>query len=91
MREMSRFDTKIPKETKELLERATVLGGYRTLTEFIISSAQDRAREIVREQDDFLASENDRAIFFNAIIKNEEPNDNLKKAAERYKKEVSGL
>ena len=90
-KEMARFDTKIPKETKQLFERAAQLGGYRTLTEFIISSAKDKANEIVKEQDNFLASENDRAVFFNAIIKSEEPNKKLQAAATRYKKEVSGL
>ena len=42
---------KLPKEIKEILHRAAILGGYRTLTEFLISSALEKARTILPERD----------------------------------------
>ena len=44
----ARFDTRLSKEQKELFEFAANLGGYRSLTDFVISSAQQKANEIVQ-------------------------------------------
>ncbi len=82
--EKTRFDTRLTKEQKEFFEYAAKLGGYRTLTEFVISSALERANKLVKEHETILASERDRKLFFNAIINPIDPNDKLKKAALRY-------
>ena len=81
----ARFDTRLPKHQKEFFEKAAALGGYRTLTEFVIFSVQDKAREIIEEHNRILASENDREIFFDALLKEAKPNKALKSAAESYK------
>ena len=39
----ARFDAKIPKAQKELFEYAASLGGFRTLTDFIINAVQEKA------------------------------------------------
>jgi uncharacterized protein (DUF1778 family) len=88
-KELARFDTKIPKAQKQFFERAASIGGYRTLTDFIISSAQEKAKTIIDQQSNFLASESDRKIFFDAIMKAEEPGMQLLEAAERYKKAIA--
>src|SRR5471030_1114107 len=89
VKEMARFDTKISKELKQFFERAASIGGYRTLTEFVISSAQEKAKAIVEQQSNFLASERDRKIFFDAILKAEEPNRRLIEAGKRYKEALA--
>lgn len=83
--ERARFDTRLPKEQKEFFEYAASLGGYRTLTEFVISSAQKQANKIVEDHNKILASKRDQEIFFNALLKPEKPNENLKNAMTKYK------
>ncbi|MCH7524156.1 MAG: DUF1778 domain-containing protein [Bacteroidetes bacterium] len=45
--EKSRFDTRLPKDQKMFFERAARLGGYRSLTDFIVLTVQKRAKEII--------------------------------------------
>ena len=84
--ERARFDTRLPKEQKEFFEYAASLGGYRTLTEFVISSAQKQAKKIVEEHNKILASKRDQKIFFSALLNPAEPNENLKNAMTNYTK-----
>jgi len=84
--ERARFDTRLPKEQKDFFEYAASLGGYRTLTEFVISSAQKQANEIVENHSKILASKRDQEIFFNALINPEKPNEDLKNAMTKYNK-----
>ena len=83
--EKTRFDTKLTKVQKALFEQAAHLGGYRTLTDFIISTAQEKAKAIVEQHQLLLASEKDRAIFFDAIMNPPAPNEKLLQAAGRYR------
>jgi len=87
--EKARFDTRLPKEQKAFFERAARLGGYRSLTDFIILAAQEKAKKIILEQEQIIASQKDSEIFFNAIINSPKANSNLKKAAKEYKKLLS--
>lgn len=87
--EKSRFDTRLPKEQKELFEYAANLGGFRTLSEFVIFSAQQQASNIIEKYNTILASRKDQEIFFNAILNPQKPNDRLKKAAVRFNKAVA--
>lgn len=80
----ARFDTRLSKEQKEYFEYAARLGGYRTLTEFVIQSAQEKAATIVAEYQNIIKSEKDREIFYNALLYPENPNQQLQQAAEQY-------
>jgi len=82
--EKARFDTKLSKKQKDLFEYAATLGGYRTLTDFIIKTVNEKANSIIKEHNTILASERDKEIFFNAILHPEKPNAALKKAAKIY-------
>ena len=53
--ERARFDTKLPIEQKERFEYAAQIGGFRTLTEFIIFSAQQQANLIIEKNNSILA------------------------------------
>ena len=84
--EKARFDAKIPKVQKELFEYAASLGGFRTLTDFIINAVQEKANDIIREHNIILASKKDQEIFFDAFLNPSGPNQKLRDTAERYKK-----
>lgn len=84
--EKTRFDTRLPKEQKLFFERAANIGGFRNLTDFIISAAQEKAKEIVREREIFLASNRDNEVFFDAIFNAPKPNNELLAATEEYNK-----
>ncbi|MBI1770320.1 MAG: DUF1778 domain-containing protein [Bacteroidetes bacterium] len=85
---MARFDTRLPKDQKDFFEYAASLGGFRTLTEFLISAAQEKANTIVQAQRILLSSKEDREIFFNAIMNPPKANAKLKTAAKRYKSAI---
>lgn len=87
--EMTRFDTRLSKEQKALFELAANLGGFRTLTEFVINSVLEKAEKIINEHNTVGTSIRDRKIFFDAILNPEEPNKKLQEAAKRYKKETN--
>ncbi len=86
--EKSRFDTRLTKEQKEFFEYAASLGGFRSLTEFVIFSVQQQANNIIEKRNSILASKKDQEIFFKAIIKPQEPNNKLKQAALRFNKAI---
>lgn len=86
--EIARFDARLPKEQKEFFEEAVMLGGYRSLSDFVISSAMEKAKIIVEERKTLLASKRDRELFFNALLNPPKPNEKLKAAARRYKQSL---
>lgn len=83
--EKARFDTRLPKEQKLFFERAALLGGYRNLTDFMILTMQERAKEIIKEREQIIASKKDSEIFFNAITTPSKPNKSLLSAAKEFK------
>jgi len=83
--EKARFDTRLPKEQKVFFERAARLGGYRSLTDFVILAVQEKAKKIILEREQIIASQKDSEIFFNAIINSPKANNNLTNAANEYK------
>ncbi|SER44143.1 Uncharacterized conserved protein, DUF1778 family [Nitrosomonas sp. Nm51] len=82
--EKTRFDGQLSKEQKQYFEYAAELGGFRTLTEFVFSSAQEKADKIVAQHKNLLASERDKEIFFSMLMNPPEPNAKLRAAADRY-------
>ena len=76
--EQARFGIRLPKRQKEFFEKAAVLGGCRNLTDFIVQAVQKKAKEIIKEREQIIASERDSEIFFNEIIKSKSPNKSLR-------------
>jgi uncharacterized protein (DUF1778 family) len=85
-KDTARFDTRLSKEQKDLFEYAAKLGGFRTLTEFVIHSAQEKAQLILKEHEIILKSRRDREIFFAELLNPGDPNQELVLAAEQYQK-----
>jgi uncharacterized protein (DUF1778 family) len=86
----TRFDARIPESQKELFERAAGLAGYRTLTDFLISSAQEKANSIIEQHRTIIASIEDRNIFFESITNPPKPNEKLKNAFKNYQRSLNG-
>lgn len=82
--EQARFDARLPKEQKLFFEKAAYLGGYRNLTDFIVRVVQEKAKEIIKEKEQMIASERDSQIFFDAITNPQKPSDTLKDALKDY-------
>lgn len=85
----TRFDTRLTKEQKQFFERAATIGGFRSLTDFVILTVQEKAREIIMENENVLSSKRDSEIFFNAVIQAEAPNTELISAVKQYNNKLS--
>ena len=87
--EKTRFDFRLSKEQKMLFERAAILGNYKSLTEFIIGTVQEKAKKIISEREKIIASQRDSEIFFDAVVNSLKANKKLVNAANEYKKLLS--
>lgn len=81
----TRFDARLPIEQKQFFEKAAYLGGFRNLTDFIIQATQEKAKQIITEKEQVIASDRDSQIFFDAVTDAQKPSKTLKKALEDYK------
>ncbi len=88
-KEMTRFDTRISTDQKILFEKAASIGGYRSLTDFMILTMQQRAKEIIEERERVIVTKRDSEIFFEAISNPAEPNEELQLAAKKYKDQTA--
>ena len=80
---MTRFEVRLSVKQKEYLEFASRLGGYKSLSDFILTSALNEANLIVTRHRTILASIADKDTFFAALLQPDKPNEHLKAAATR--------
>jgi uncharacterized protein (DUF1778 family) len=83
-----RLEARVSAEQKALLQRAADLQG-RTLSDFIIGSAQRAAEEIIREHTVITLTAQDSRAFVEALLNPPAPNERLRAAAARYKQELA--
>ena len=88
--EQTRFDVRLPKDKKELIELAATLSGFKSKSEFIVHTLYKEANFIIDKQNQVIASAKDQQIFFDAILNPPKPNKNLIKAAKKYNQLVAG-
>ena len=79
-----RLEARVSREQKTLFLRAAELQG-RSLTDFVIASAQEAAIETVRTHDALVMSERDRQAFVSALLAPPAPGKRLEQAAKRYR------
>ncbi len=84
----ARFDARLTVEQKEMFERAALLLGYKSLSEFIIQTVHQRAKNVIEENEKILGSQRDAELFFESILNDHSPNEALIAAAEKYKKSI---
>ena len=81
-----RIDVRISTEQKELVKYASVLRGFKSVSEFVVFCINNEATKIINDSNVMFKSLEDKKIFIDAILNPPAPNDNLKKAQLRYKK-----
>lgn len=82
----ARIDIRISKDQKEIIQYASRLLGFKSVSEYIISYISKNSKEIVYENSQILKSLEDKQIFVEALINPPAPNAELKKAQLNYKK-----
>ena len=80
-----RFDARLTEEQKVLLQKAADLEG-RTLTDFVLRSAEAAAERTLERRTLLVLSARDTEVFVDAILKPSKPGRVLRTAARRYKK-----
>ena len=78
-----RLEARLSREQKELLQRAADLQG-RTLTDFVLASAQEAARRTIAELGTIRLNAEESRAFAEAILAPGEPADRLRMAARRH-------
>lgn len=81
---IERLEARITKTQKELFVRAAELQG-RSLTDFLVASAQEAALATVRTHDAVRLGERDREAFVSALLTPPTPARTLQRAAKRYR------
>ncbi len=77
-----RLEARISSDQKHLLQQAASLSG-RSLSDFVVQSAQAAAEETIRAHQ-LLLTARDSAAFVDALLSPPAPNDQLRAVAKRY-------
>jgi len=83
----ARLEARVSSDQKDFFQRAATLTG-RTLSEFVIDSAQEAAAKIVREHEVIRLSRKEQVAFVSALLAPSEPGARLKKAVRRYRQKA---
>jgi uncharacterized protein (DUF1778 family) len=83
-RRAERIEARVSREQKELLERAAALEG-RSMTDFIVTSAQEAATQVITRHELLRLSPRDQVEFVEALLNPPAPNEALRAAAARYR------
>lgn len=75
-----RIDVRISREQKELIKYASVLRGFKNLSEFIVFCINAEANKIIKENEIVIQTYEDKKIFMDAILNPPRANDKLKRA-----------
>jgi uncharacterized protein (DUF1778 family) len=84
-----RFDARLNEDQKTLIQRAADLEG-RTMTDFVLHSAEDAAERTIQQRTLLILSARDSEAFVDALLNPPDPASILRKAAQHYK-EVTGV
>ena len=80
----ARLEARVSAAQKNLFQQAAALSG-RTLSEFVVASAQDAARRVIAEHESIRLSREEQLAFVQALLSPPEPNARLKRAAKAYR------
>ena len=87
IRKQQRLEARVTPDQKRLIERAAQLRGT-TVTEFVVVSAQQAARATIQDFEMLSLRGEAREAFVNAILNPPAPNQALRAAAQRFKKQM---
>ncbi len=83
----ARLEARITTDQKAVLVRAATLAG-RTLSEFVVVSAQEAAAKVIQEHEALRLSRADQIAFVNALLDPPAPADRLRQAAADYRRQM---
>jgi len=83
----ARLEARISVEQKTVLQQAAALSG-RTLSEFVVASAQEAASRVIQEHETIRLSRTEQIAFVSALLNPPTPNARLRKAAAAYRKQM---
>ena len=80
----ARLEARISHEQKTLFQQAALLS-TRTLSEFVVASAQEAAQRIVDEHENVRLTREEQLRFVKALLKPTAPSKRLRQAAAQYR------
>ena len=83
----ARLEARVSLTQKSLLQRAATLSG-RTLSEFVVTSAQDAAARVIQEHESIRLTQAEQTTFVQALLNPTAPSQRLRQAAEDYKQQL---
>jgi len=83
-RKDERLEARVSAETKALFQEAATLQGQ-SVTDFVVGSAVESARRVLREKELIELTQRDRIAFVESLLNPPLPNRRLREAARRYK------
>jgi uncharacterized protein (DUF1778 family) len=83
-----RLDFRLDSEAKRVIEQAAALSGQ-TVKQFAVSTLVQSAEEVLERRRTIHLSNRDRDLFLALLDADDEPNQTLRDAAERFKREFS--
>lgn len=83
----ARLEARISTTQKALLQRAAQLSG-RTLSEFVVASAQEAASRVIEAHEIIMLTREQQAAFVQTLLNAPAPGPRLRKAAKAYKAEL---
>ena len=86
----SRIEARVSQPTRELCLRAASLQGL-SLSDFVVDAVLEKAQRVVRDHEIIVLSEEASKAFFAALMAPPEPNDALRRAAERYREKFGEI
>ncbi len=83
----ARLEARMTMDQKALLQHAATLSG-RTLSEFVVASAQAAAARVIEEHETIRLSRVEQVAFVSALLEPRAPSARLRKAAAKYRKQM---
>ena len=81
-----RLEARVSTEKKAMLQHAAELSG-RTLSEFVVESAQAAAALVIQEHENIRLSQAEQIAFVTELLNPSTPNERLSKAAAKYRQQ----
>jgi uncharacterized protein (DUF1778 family) len=82
--EKARFDARLTQQQKQLFEQAAAAAGFKTLSDFVLQAAQEKAVAVLSQQQHLVLTAEAQKRFIDALENPPEPNEYLKAAWKEY-------
>jgi uncharacterized protein (DUF1778 family) len=83
----ARLEARVSRTQKSLLQRAAMLSG-RTLSEFVVASAQEAATKVIQEHERIRLTQAEQTAFVKTLLNPPAPSKRLQAAAKIYKQQL---